>query len=290
MLTIEESCFQNAKACPDKTAIVSGKKSVTYRELALAILAARKIYTALPNYKRGRAVVIAASKQPSFASAYFGAHLAGLIVVPIDPETNSTRFNHIMKIADPICAVGYKSECSSLLSLSLKSFDCFDAVDCEWNICYPKPDDVADIMFTTGTTGAPKGVVLTYANEAAAVRNINEYIGNLPEDVELLALPISHSFGLGRMRCCLANGQTLILQGSFANVKRLFRIMDEQSVTGFSMVPASWRFLQKMSGDKLSEYASQLRYVEMGSAYFRQKTKDIWLRSCHGPELLCTMD
>ena len=140
-------------------------------------------------------------------------------------------------------------------------------------ISFPKINETADILFTTGTTGAPKGVPLTYKNEAAAARNINAYIGNRTDDIELLALPVSHSFGLGRVRCCLANGQTLHLLGSFVNTKRLFRIMEEEYITGFSMVPASWRFLYKMSGDRLGDYKNQLRYIEMGSAYFSPEDK-----------------
>ena len=138
---------------------------------------------------------------------------------------------------------------------------------------FPKSEDIADILFTTGTTGLPKGVPLTFNNEAAAARNINQFIGNTNDDIELLALPISHSFGLGRLRCCLSIGATIIILGSFANVKKLYRVLEEENVTGFTMVPASWRYLNKFSGDKLQEYASQLRYIEMGSAYFSSDEK-----------------
>ena len=134
-------------------------------------------------------------------------------------------------------------------------------------------DSVADILFTTGTTGTPKGVPLTFKNEAAAARNINAFIRNKTDDVELLALPISHSFGLGRVRCCLSNGQTLILLGSFVNVKRIYKSFEEDGVTGFTMVPSSWKFLQKMSGNQLGNYASRLKYIEMGSAYFSESDK-----------------
>lgn len=132
---------------------------------------------------------------------------------------------------------------------------------------------MADILFTTGTTGVPKGVPLTYKNEAAAALNINAYIGNTSDDIELLALPVSHSFGLGRVRCCLSNGQTLHLLGSFVNVKRIYRTIEEENITGFTMVPASWKFLQKMSGDQLGHYGKQLRYIEMGSAYISEDDK-----------------
>jgi len=89
----------------------------------------------------------------------------------------------------------------------------------------------------------------------------------------LLALPVSHSFGLGRVRCCLSKGSTLILLGSFANVKKIYKTIEEERITGFTMVPASWRYLQKLSGNKLGEYAPQLHYIEMGSAFFSPEEK-----------------
>ena len=100
-------------------------------------------------------------------------------------------------------------------------------------------------IFTSGSTGVPKGVPLTYKNEAAAALNINAYIGNTSDDIELLALPVSHSFGLGRVRCCLSNGQTLHLLGSFVNVKRIYRTIEEENITGFTMVPHHGNFFKR---------------------------------------------
>lgn len=128
-------------------------------------------------------------------------------------------------------------------------------------------------MFTTGTTGLPKGVALSYANEAAAAENINSFIGNTADDVELMALPISHSFGLGRLRCVLSKGATLVMLGSFASMKKFYGELERCRVTGFGMVPASWAYIHKMSGDKIGQYAKQLRYIEIGSAYMPAEEK-----------------
>jgi long-chain acyl-CoA synthetase len=168
--------------------------------------------------------------------------------------------------------IGFDQSELQISKLSLKDFKDLEGESFS-TPSFRTDNEVADILFTTGTTGEPKGVPLTYENEMAAASNINTFIKNTKEDVELLALPISHSFGLGRLRCCLVNGQTIILLGNFANVKKLFRIMSEQHVTGFTMVPASWRYLQKFTGDKLGEFADQLHYIEMGSAYFSAEEK-----------------
>lgn len=272
--SIEQQLWQNAEVSPDKLAVISGKTSATYKQLRERVLVAKARFEQLPFYEKGGNVMMAAGKQLGFVYAYFGAHLAGLRVVPLDSETNPTRFRYIAEQTAPICAIGFEQVESALPKLSLKEFELTEGISVEnTSVTFPDMQTVADILFTTGTTGAPKGVLLSYANEAAAARNINSFIGNNAEDVELLALPISHSFGLGRLRCCLSKGQTLILFGSLVNVKRLYRLMEEARVTGFSMVPAGWKFLQKTSGNRLGDFADQLRYIEMGSAYFSPTDK-----------------
>lgn len=274
MLSVEQAIWKYAEDNPCKIAVKSGKDKVTYQQLASGILSAKAKFHSLPGYNVGSTIIIAANKQIEFLYAYFGAHLAGLVVAPIDVETNPCRLSYIINAVKPFCIIGFDKIAADKKCVSLKDFIPDGNVPIDPDCYLPKADNVkADILFTTGTTGDPKGVLLSYANEAAAARNINEYIKNSPDDIELLALPISHSFGLGRLRCCLYNGQTIILLGSFVNVKRLYRTIEEEAITGFSMVPSAWRYLQKMSGDKLSEYGKILKYIEIGSAFLSEEEK-----------------
>jgi len=273
MISIEQAIWQQALENPEKIAVKSGKDTVMYSQLIRRILSARDMFKSLPDYKEGGYVILAAGRQTEFLYAYFGAHLAALTAVPIDAETNPTRFGYITDAVKPFCVIGFDNMDTGIQKVSLKSFKNLEEARDLSNIIFPQREAIADILFTTGTTGSPKAVPLTFNNEAAAARNINFYIKNTKDDIELLALPVSHSFGLGRVRCCLSNGQTIILLGSFVNIKKIFRTIEEEHVTGFSMVPASWKFMQKMSGDKLSAYSSKLRYIEMGSAYFSEEDK-----------------
>jgi len=270
-MTIEQYIWNNATLTPDKVAIISGKNSATYKQLCERILAAKKKLEQEGLQKNDR-IVLAAGKQIEFAYIYFGAHLAGYEIIPIDSATEPTRLEYIVKTTNAKLLIGFDQSELQISKLSLKDFKDLEGESFS-TPSFRTDNEVADILFTTGTTGEPKGVPLTYENEMAAASNINTFIKNTKEDVELLALPISHSFGLGRLRCCLVNGQTIILLGNFANVKKLFRIMSEQHVTGFTMVPASWLYLQKFTGDKLGEFADQLHYIEMGSAYFSAEEK-----------------
>ena len=270
MILVEQSVWNIAQTKPGKVAVVSGKNSVTYQQLCCRALSAKEFLSQKLN--QGDVLILSAGKQIEFLYAYLGAHLSGIIVVPIAPDTNSTRLQHILRETGAKLLVGFECKDVQVESLPLKEFA--DLGESLFSVPpFPDENAVADILFTTGTTGLPKGVPLTFNNEAAAARNINVFVQNTSEDIELLALPISHSFGLGRIRCCLSIGSTIIILGSFANVKKLYRTIEENHVTGFTMVPASWRYLKKFSGDTIKKYADQLRYIEMGSAFFSVEEK-----------------
>lgn len=266
MKSIVEQIFLYAASNPEKIALSDGKNNLTYGQLRNHILFSRNVLENDFHLKCGDAVIIAANKELSFVAAYFACHLIGVTTLPIASDTNPKRFCLIYDKVDPRLVIGFDSEYIKCSVADLNQFIASDDYIGSQDIIFPNMNLLADIIFTTGTTGEPKGVQLTHRNIAAAARNINTFIQNTTDDVEMLALPISHSFGLGRLRCALSIGQTVIILGSFANMKRFFRYMEEFKVTGFGMVPASWAMIKKLSGGKIAEFASQLHYIEIGSA------------------------
>lgn len=339
-MVILEAIHRHSLATPDKIALYEGDEAVTYAGLWAHILGAASYFSSVG--RRGDRVLLAASKSVAFVYAYFGAHLAGLIAVPVDPEINENRLQRILASARPLHMYGQLSlagyevlpfpvaadapaawpssdsketpfalsgnketdskETSFALSRSKEAsfpFSGSEEAACPSSgseatpsghereaastaplpapFLFPLAGEPADILFTTGTTGLPKGVVLTHANEWAAATQINTFIGNDAASVELLALPVSHSFGLGRLRCILQLGATLDLLGSFASMKKFYRELDTRGITGFGMVPASWQYIRKMSGKKIENYASRLRYIEIGSAAMPAEEKQYLL-------------
>lgn len=261
---VESLISDHAIITPDKTAIIDEKGNrITYAELWKNILQANDSLRQL-GVKRGDRIVLAASKSVEFIYLYFGAHLDGIITVPVDPEVNALRLERIVNLTEPVLIAG---DLRNSEAIEVKSFkDILDINHESLSYNLPLPQDKADILFTTGTTGVPKGVVLSNQNEAQASENINAFIGNTSDDIELLALPISHSFGLGRIRCVLSKGGTLVILGSFASMKKFYGAIENYGVTGFGMVPASWSYMSRMSGDRIGKFAGQLRYIEIGSA------------------------
>jgi len=266
-MTVERLIYGHAQEAPQKTALIQGETEVSYARLWHEVKRSASWFR--DHTRKGDRVILSASKDLSFVYAYFGAHMAGLICVPVDPETNETRLNRIVEVAQPGVIVGELRNHGghTVIPFADMKSEAGEVLD------FPKETDIADLLFTTGTTGLPKGVSLSFGNQMAAADNINAFIGNTVDDVELLALPISHSFGLGRLRCVLSKGASLVMLGSFASMKRFFGEMERCHVTGFGMVPASWSYILKMSGDKIGQFANQLRYVEIGSAFMPLENK-----------------
>lgn len=271
MKSIEEQIFEHAQSTPGKIALISGEVEVSYAQFWEYCLKAAAFMKERCNLQKGDRVILSAVGNIEFAYVYFGVHIAGGICVPIDPDTNQTRFDYIAKSTTPVCVIG------TLHHVQGDALRFEDAIDSEAIAEYEFPGihQVADILFTTGTTGAPKGVALSYSNQAAAARNINEFIGNSADDVELLVLPVSHSFGLGRLRCSLSKGATVVMLGTFANVKKFFGEMRDRNVTIFGMVPASWGFIKKMSGKYIGKFADQLKFLEIGSSFMPIEEKRV---------------
>ena len=265
MTTVIEQIFIQGKEHPTKIALQDGKHSQSYGDLLTSILSAKRILADKYHVGKGDRVIMAVDKDLEFVAVYFACHLLEAVAVPIAPDTNAKRYGLIKNRVSPRLVIGFKGE-KELDAADFSDFRRTDEAYDRDSINFPALDSLADVIFTTGTTGEPKGVKLTQRNIAAAVRNINTFMQNAKDDVEMLALPISHSFGLNRLKCALSEGQTLVLLGSFANVKRFFRFMEEYGVNGFGMVPAGWSMLKKLSGETIAKYADQLHYIEIGSA------------------------
>ena len=255
---ILQRVWKYAVSQPDKTALIWNDEEVSYSQLKARILSAAAALQ-LKGLAPGDCLGIVAKKGLDFVYTYLGAQLIGVVNVVLDPEAKEKRVAYICSLTQPKLIV--------------------DALETEEG-AVPAPvsglslDDTADIVFTTGTTGAAKGVLLTHFNIFSSADNINGFIGNGSDEIEVLGLPLCHSFGLGRLRCTLLKGATLVVLPSFANIKAFFAAIEKYHATGFGMVPAIWAYIRKFSGTRIAKYAPQIRYIEIGSASMPLESKE----------------
>ena len=257
---ILSAIWRHAEKAPEKTALLWNDLAVGYGELRDRIVGAAN-YLMSKGVRSGDCLGIVAKKGLDFVYLYFAGQLIGAVNVVLDPEANEKRLAYIKEMTKP----------SFIAEGGKELFDCSDcSIAANEGLTV---DDPAEIVFTTGTTGAAKGVVLTHANIYGSASNINAFIGNGPDEVEILGLPLCHSFGLGRLRCTLLKGATLVVLPSFANVKAFFAAIEKYHATGFGMVPAVWAYIRKFSGTRIAKYAPQIKYIEIGSAAMSLESK-----------------
>ena len=146
------------------------------------------------NVKRHDNVLIYASNTYEFICGYFAIHLAGARSIPVDPNASESTLNYISQKVRPRVAL---SELDDFLTNS----ENVSPINPE-----SIPTDIADITFTSGSTGEPKGVAHNHHQQLKATEHIVSNVGNTKEDIELLLMPLGHSFGLGRMRSTLFQG------------------------------------------------------------------------------------
>lgn len=255
---ILRSIWELAATQPDKHALVWNDESVSYAQLRQRIEAAAQ-YLRSKGVGIGDRLGIVAKKGLDFVYLYFAGQLIGAVNVVLDPEANEKRLEYIKEMTKP--------------KLIVESVERVESVEKIESVEGLREDASAEIVFTTGTTGAAKGVVLTHANIYGSASNINSFIGNGPDEVEILGLPLCHSFGLGRLRCTLLQGATLVVLPNFANVKAFFAAIEKYHATGFGMVPAIWAYIRKISGKRIAKYAPQIKYIEIGSAAMPLESK-----------------
>lgn len=260
----------HAKRAPERIALRAGDLCLDHARLWRAIVGAKKELEEAGLRPGGR-VVLRGPNHPSLAIGYFASHACGAVAVPLGVDMSEGAVEEVVQRVQPSvrCAVGPRDGWHDITGWASKEWPASeDSVEVD-------PDAVADLLFTTGTTGKKKGVLLTQANIAAAADNINGFLPLRGDDVEVVPIPLSHSFGLGRLRCFAAAGHGLV-PGSMANPAVLLKQLMESKATGLAIVPAGVALLRQMVGPFVAGLAGQLRYIELGSAAIRPED-EVWL-------------
>ncbi|HLG57547.1 MAG TPA: AMP-binding protein [Vicinamibacterales bacterium] len=165
---------------------------------------ARRIQEA--NLQPGDRLVIWSDSCPEWLAAFWGAMLRGVAVIPLDARASPELVRRIMTVAAPRGIVAGDGVDTALIPSAVRAWRLRDIrwtdVPVNTSRVEPRPDTVAEIVFTSGTTGDPKGVVITHRNivanitpvERAAVQ-FGRYLWLLRPLRFLGLLPLSHMFG-----------------------------------------------------------------------------------------------
>ena len=213
---------------------------------------------------------------------------------PIAIVLTSRRFIAAAKLEDTVAAMagaepisGRKTRVVYLEDLR-KKISISDKVRGAVRSLYPKrfsrragmtPDSPAVVLFTSGTEGAPKGVVLTNANLVANARQILAHAGGMltPQDIVLNPLPMFHSFGLTAATLMpLLGGMHVVLYPSPLHYKQVARTIGEAKV---SVLFATDTFLMGYARAAASGELASVRYVIAGAERVKDATRTAWEKS-----------
>ncbi len=269
---------------PEKVAIVEGQRELTYRQLGDRV---RRVAGSLVHQwgvRPGDVVALLAPNCIEFVISYFAIVHVGAMVQPIDERVTPAEMAAVLRDAetqylivhramwpkfDEARALGVMVEQLLGMDLDAAGFERFD----DWverksvrSVAVSlSPSTVAELMYTSGTTGNPKGVQRTHANVLAAARNSLRGFGYQPDDVIAIAMPLSHSSALNsQMMPLLQIGGTLILLPRF-HVADMLEVIQGHRVTCMRAVPA---MLHLLLGNTTfaSEHLPSLRLLSHSSA------------------------
>jgi long-chain acyl-CoA synthetase len=268
VLSLATILAEGARSRPGKVAIVDRDQRITYAELWRQ---ARGYGAALRQFgvKAGDAVAILCPNVAEFPRAYYGALAAGATVVPVHLLLAAEEATYVLKDSGATVLLCYAGDASQLAvgvaaaaatGVALLTIgppvDGYASLDEAADKVEPLPtyltreaEDPAVIFYTSGTTGTPKGAVLTHLNLVMnATVNVFDANETTPDDIALGCLPLFHTFGQSvSMNGTFRRGGTLVLLARFTG-EAAIELMRQEHVDVFHGVPTMYVALNEAAG------------------------------------------
>ena len=240
----------------------------------------------------GRNVGILLPNSPLFAISLLGVLMSGRTAVPLNPVYVAGEFGHIFRdagVRHVLTSNETQLRCAPALSAVPSAPELVDVhAACAATVhgnTYPaaNPDDVAMILYTSGTTGRQKGVMLTHRNLASNARASATALGMTRDDCTYCVLPLFHSFALTMMNMSLYAGGRVVFDSVFRPAT-LLEAVPRHGVTMVFMTPSHYSVLLR-TGRVTPELWSGVRVTLSGGAPLPLSTIQRW-REATGRELL----
>ncbi|MDD5594900.1 MAG: long-chain fatty acid--CoA ligase [Candidatus Omnitrophica bacterium] len=255
---------------PSRTAIVFGQKKITYRfldeitdQLACGLV---KL-----GVKKGERIAIFLDNCPEFVLSYYAILKAGAVVVPINYMFKMEEAKYILQDSQAVCMITSRIYVEMAQELRLRvdslkniitpsmtkenTIDFYQLKNNQTQLLHdiqPKAHELAVILYTSGTTGFPKGAQLTHENLISNANDSCAAIKATKSDAFICVLPLFHSFAATVcMNLPISTGAKIVIMKSVRPFKRVIRAIRKNRVTIFTGIPSMYTILKNMKLPKL---------------------------------------
>lgn len=237
---------RTAARLPDKEAIRSGEDSITYGELAAKARGGAAYLSEVLRLKPGTRVGILVEKSLAQAVLVFSASMADLPFVLIYDQLKSSQVSHILSdcgitqvVASQRTREAAESAAAGLAQVVLADDVLGGTESGQAPLARAITDDPATIFYTSGSTGQPKGIVVTHRNLLDGIEVVSEYLGIREDDRLLGLLPFNFDYGLNQLTSSVAAGATIVLHQFFSPMPML-KLAAKERITGLAAIPTIW--------------------------------------------------
>jgi long-chain acyl-CoA synthetase len=281
-----------ASVSPDKVAVVAGSRRVTYGDVDKGV---SRLAGMLPNsgLEKGGRVCICLENSPEYIIANFGVQKAAGITVDINPQYSAHEARTIVRDCEAGIVItddkflqtiveavkddgivhtviisrtggpALRKNAAASLPSSVRSHYLADIIQGRnGDESFPEVggQDIAAIVYTSGSTGVPKGVMLSHENFEVNADSIIQYFNLCADDSVMVLLPFCYSFGKSLLNTHIIAGGTLVLEKRFLYPNVILDKMVEEDVTGFAGVPSTYSILLNRSNIRNYRFP-KLRYL-----------------------------
>ena len=270
---------------PERIALIHKKEEFNYASVRSQVSRVASGLLSL-DLARSERVAVYLPKQPETVFGLFGTARAGGVFVPVNPLLKPHQVAYILKDCNVRILITSVDRLNLLAEVLLECHDlCYVVVTgnpesqrpaikalniLHWEEALPPASgkhrpvhrridtDMAAILYTSGSTGNPKGVVLSHRNMVAGAESVAEYLGNHADDRLLAVLPFSFDYGFSQMTTAFSVGASVVLM-DYLLPRDVIRAVEHYGITGLAAVPPLWNQLAQLEWPDTA--VNSLRYI-----------------------------
>jgi acyl-CoA synthetase (AMP-forming)/AMP-acid ligase II len=226
------------------------------------------------RHAKGDRIGLWSENSPFFVTAYLATIRAGLVAVPFQTNLPRETFEKIVRDAG-IRELFVSKRFFNVLRPWAEKSGVTLLAEPDWEAkpgaaAMPMPEmdarrDLAALMFTSGSTGSPKGVMVSHRNIECNTRDIVSYLGLTPKDRAMVVLPFHYCFGISLLHTHLLAGASVVLNNDFRLYpETVLQEMLQRNCTGLAGVPSTYQILLRKSRFKELEFPALRWFQQAG--------------------------